>query len=304
MKTWLFLRGEWDKNNRENVKNDTDMWCQLFAEIAKEDNGLIWFKSKFKPKHQYYTHPISQIYSSTVKNLLTQINNIDYVFARGGHPEYEPILKAHKKAYTIYYGAGKRIIPNDKIKYNLILVDTEEQLKKAKKKFPKSKCSLWIKPAAKNFKPVDVKKKYDVCYVADCHSKFQEDIKRVKWVYKTVPKDLKVFHLGKSSLKPPKNVTVKRVSRLEMPKYYSQCKTMIVPYKGYDSEPRVIAEGLACNIYPLCFYSVNTVRWVTAYDKDTLWNNVKLAIKEKWNAKYENLVTLEQAANHIRGLIK
>lgn len=281
MNNWLFLRGEYDNNNIQNHKDRTDMWMQLFREIAGEDIYSIWFRG----------FPL--LYE-----------DVKYVFARGGHPYYIPVLRKYRQAYKIYYGAGKRYLPDDKIKYNLILVDTEKQKQKVLKKFPGSNVHTWLKPAARHFKPMpEVKKKYDVCYVANCHSKFQEKIKRVKWVYKTAPKDLKILHLGKSSIKPPKNIKVKQVTLKEMPKYINQCKAMIVPYKNYDSEPRVIVESLACNVRPFAFESVNT-GWMAynRFNKTNIWEYIKNWIEDDVEPSHLS-ITIEQSSTHIRKLI-
>jgi len=139
IKNWLFLRGYFDRNNRRSLKENSDMWIQLFSELVpKEDNGVVWYVGGHVNKPAYTKY--------------------DYIFARGGHPEYEPILKACKNAYLIYYGAGNRIVPEKDHGYNLILCDTKEQVRKCEKKYPHIKSSLWIKPAAKHFKPVECKK--------------------------------------------------------------------------------------------------------------------------------------------------
>ena len=252
-KRWLFLRGELDENNRKNILADTDMWYQLFQELSKDDKMELWFKHNV-PMHNRY----------------------DYIFARGGFDYYNPILKQFPKAYKIYYGAGKRIVPDGKIKYNLVLVDTEVQKQKVIDKFPMAHVETWFKPAANHFKPMpEVEKKYDVCYVANCHSKFQERIKRVKWVYKTAPKDLKILHLGKSSRKPPSNIKVKQATLKEMPKYINQCKAMIVPYKEYDSAPRVITESINCGVRPYVMNGVNTNSCLT-FKKENIWKAIRV----------------------------
>lgn len=297
------------------------MWLDLFSELSPKDNngrynGFVWFKGK---------NVIGKIYDNLM--VFADVNDenvrmptkkscekVNYVFARGGFDYYKPILKACKNAYKIYYGSGIRYYPQDGIKYNLILVDTEEQLEKVQKKFPNTKSSLWIKPAAKHFKSVECKKEYDVVFVADTSSKFQEKIKRIRWVYKTVPSDLKVLHLGKSSLKPPKNVTVKRVSRLEMPKWYSACKVGIVPYKNYDSCPRVIPEMLACGLPVVALNSVNyeivgynyAMLWFDT--KDYFWYQVKRSmdifpVELDISKYYQENLSLKPAAEHLRKLI-
>ncbi|MCP4651134.1 MAG: glycosyltransferase family 4 protein [PVC group bacterium] len=323
-KNWLFLRGYFDRNNKKSLKNDSDMWVQLFSKLVPDGitmpdsaNGAICYVDYKQTMPQMYEYlPI--IGKEKAKMLAKEF---DYVFARGGHKEYEPILKKCKNAYKIYYGAGARIVPEKDLGYSLILCDSEEQKKKCKKKYPHIKSSLWIKPAARHFKPVECEKEYDVCYVADCHSKFQEKIKRVNWVYKTAPKDLKILHLGKSSIKPPKNVTVKRVQRIDMPKWYSKCKVGIVPYKGYDSCPRVIPEMLACGLPLVVMDSVNF--WIKKYfftspfkgrkiNKNGFWEIVgvylnpykhKIDFVGELSDYYQENLSLKPAAEHLRSLI-
>lgn len=321
---WLFLRGFWDKNNKKSLIEDSDCWLQLFEALVdecdntQEANGCIYYHG--------YKQKIPLIYNGCMAvaekgNVIALAPRFDYVFARGGHPEYEPILKKCKNAHITYYGAGARIVPEKDLGYNLILCDTEEQVEKCKEKYPHIKASTWIKPAAKHFKPIECEKEYDACYVANCHSKFQEKIKRVKWVYKTVPSDLKVLHLGKSSIKPPKNVTVKQVSRLEMPKWYSKCMVGIVPYKGYDSAPRVIPEMLACGLSLTVVDSVNFWRDEYLCDSPT-FNGFVASKKNFWRDVvgslngaslrfvspviqnyYQEYLSLKPAAEHLRKLI-
>jgi len=258
---WLFLRGTFDKNNQQNLKDNTDFWVQLFRGLAGKDKYHIWYKGR----------------KSEV-----DFKKVTHVFSRGGHEWQDRIVKKCIGAYKIGYGAGVRTIPKKDL-YDLILVDCPEDLEKCKKKYPDRTVSMWTKPAAEHFKPVECAKKYDVCYVANCHSKFQEDIKRVKWVYKTVPRDLRVLHLGKSSIKPPKNVRVKQVLRRDMPKYLSACRVGIAPYKNYDSAPRVIPEMLACDILVLALDSVRTNWKISPHfliksNKERFWNDVRTMV--------------------------
>jgi len=283
-RNWLFLRGIFDANNKYNAKHDLDMWRQLFDGLAG-DNGYVWYKGWKVPR------------------------NVTHIFARGGFDFYLPILKMYKNAYKIYYGAGKRYIPKDGINYNLILVDSEEQKKKLLKKFPKANVQIFFKPAANHFKPIDVEKKYDVGFVATIP---EDKRKRVAWVYKTVPKDLKVLQLGYTpkKLKIPKNVKVKKATSDKMPKLISQCKVIICPYSELDSGPRIIPEALACGVPVVCRESVNfdnnsyTYVWVT--DKETFWKDVKnmLSIELKHvHEGYKIVSSMEEAVSHLRRLI-
>jgi len=273
MKNFLLLRGEYDANNRKNLKNDTDMWVQLFAEmVGKEDRGYIWYKSS-TDRIFHYTPNIWVITKS-----VNDLKQVDCVFARGGFDYYVPILKKCKKAFKIYYGAGSRMFPHDGIHYDMILVDCESDGKKAVEKYPNSKIVLWVKPCARHFKPVENEKKYDICFVAPNP---KDKRKRVAWVYKTVPKDLRVLQLGNMpKIKVPKNVKVRRVPSLKMPAAYSKCKMLIAPYTEDDSAPRCIFEALACDV-PVVARDTVKIDWkrsphfLVRSKKEDFWKNVK-----------------------------
>lgn len=180
----------------------------------------------------------------------------DVIFDRGGFKETHPFLKKCP-AFKIYYGAGQRHVPIPGYsKYDLTLQDSPKRLEKAKKKFPKIKHILWTKPAIDIFHPKPYnERKYDVCYIANGS---QADIKGIKWVYQTVPKDLKVLHLGnKSKYKAPKNVTTRRVTKDKMPRQINKCKVGILPYSKVDSAPRALPEMLACNLPVVCLDTVH-----------------------------------------------
>ncbi len=282
---WLFLRGFWDNNNKYNYKHDLDCWVQLFRGLS---DGQIWYKGK-KPdiNHKKITH----------------------VFARGGHPEYIPILKKCKKAFKIYYGAGARAIPKDGIKYDLVLCDSERQAKKIQKKGFKS--AVFFKPAANHFKPMDIKKKYDVGFVAAIP---EDKRKKVKWVYKTVPKHLKVLQLGQKpkKLKVPKNVTVKKVKSDKMPKLINQCRTIICPYTEDDSGPRVISEALACDVRPFVLDSTpHCYGHHFTFYKHEMWDAITKFMATEWSHRrdreifchYQGNFSMEKAVTHLKGLI-
>lgn len=282
MRNWLFLRGEFDHNNRRSLDSDSDMWIQLFAEIVGcDDHGYIWYNSGSERIFHYKSN-IWVITKST-----NDLRSFDVVLARGGFEYYIPILKKCRNAYKVYYGAGKRIFPQDKINYEMILVDCEEDLKIATKKYPQSKVILWTKPCARHYMPVDVEKKYDVCYVAPNP---KDERKRCEWVYKTAPEDLRILQLGNEPhIKPPKNIKVKRVASTKMPKVISKCKVTIAPYSGNDSAPRIITESMACGVPVVCSKDVK-LNWGTLNyehnialfrsDKKEFWNTVRKAIKK------------------------
>lgn len=292
MKNFLMLRGEYDANNKRNIKDDTDCWLQIFAELVGEDNhGYIWYDSK-KERMFHYKRNIWIVTKS-----VDDLRHVDYLFCRGNHPVYNKIIKKCTNAYKILYGAGIRTFPQDKIHYDMILVDCVEDLKKGKKK---SKIVLWTKPAARQFKPMNMEKKYDICYIANGS---QAKIKGIKWVYKTVPSNLSVFHLGnRSKYISPSNVKCRQVLRKDMPEMINQCKIGTVPYTSYDSAPRAISEMLACGLPVVCLDTVRHNYMCYIENKKSFWDKVEHLLKK--NIVPIGKSYMKEAVNLIKEHIK
>jgi len=259
----LFLRGEWDERTEQSLIDDDDMWIQLVKETF--DGGDVHFKNN------PYQRDLD--------------NNYDVVFSRGGFYWQLNMVEKHPNAKKIYYGAGRRFIPQDNIKYDLVLCDSMRQEESLGELGYNT--YLFTKPAANCFKPHDVKKIYDVCFIANGQ---QADFKGVKWVYDTVPSDLKVLHLGyPSRYKPPKNVTTTRVKRIDMAKEISKCKIGIVPYfNDIDSCPRVVPEMLVCGL-PLIVADqlhIDAIKYLSpnygvVSREYFFWENVKYQLQNK-----------------------
>jgi len=322
------LRGQvpQDRNQQEivfdTIEEVDDMWTQLFFTMLNDDDyGELWywggervkqFKSNFvekwtRPFHEYDIKYPKCIDPGFIPNV---------IFCRGGFPEYHPILKRFPKAVKIYYGAGRRFLPQPGFfDYDIILQDSIEQVELCKEKFPEALTTLFIKPAADNiFYPIECKKKYDVCFPANAVQTF----KGHKFVYGTVPKDIKLLNLGNRNdrYKYPSNVTSYRALRTEMYKNISKCKVGIVAANSsIDSCPRVIPEMLACGI-PIVVLN-GTRFWNEKYiisgltgefsDENNFWKVVKHVLNNVDNYNpgkyYERNLSLNNAAKFLRGKI-
>lgn len=249
----LMLRGQvpTDRNPQEIVFEDIrkcdDMWTQLvFAMTHIEDQTELWY---WGGERKHFFSP--NFLERWVPSFDTYRNNFDpdVIFCRGGFPEYHSVLKRFPKAIKIYYGAGRRYLPQKGFSdYDIILQDSKEQLQESQRLFPKSLSTLFIKPAADNlFYPVPMEKSYDVCFPANGAQTF----KGHKFVYSTVPSDIKLLNLGNNprNYRYPPNVTSYRVLRPEMRKNINLCNVGIMASESeIDSCPRVIPEMLACGL--------------------------------------------------------
>ena len=238
-KNWLFLRGAWDNRSQEQIDNDHDMWLQLFDAIATiGGSGRIWFHdSSTGIRNIKYKN--CKVNISNGLTLCDKPRAFDYVFCRGGFDYYDDILLSAKckHAYKIYYGAGRRFMPqNLAVKYDLVYVDSQEQKEYCERTYNNVK--LFKKPVANCFV-----KKFDVCYIAKEECSI---IKNTKKVYETLPNDISMLHLGKSVQSNMDNVVCRYPKRHCMPQFIDDCYVGIVPYMaGVDSAPRAALEMAA-----------------------------------------------------------
>ena len=254
---FLMLRGQvpQDRDPQEIVfdylADCDDMWTQLFYQMVahetEHDNyGELWYWGGNRKKQFAYNF-VERWLPTFQKHIIDYVP--DVIFCRGGFPEYHPVLQRFPNAIKIYYGAGRRFLPQPGFyDYDIILQDSPEQVEICRKRFPGVMTTLFIKPAPDNIiYPMDVEKEYDVCFPANAAQAF----KGHKFIYKTAPKDLKILNLGNRSdrFKRPENVISYRVLRTEIAKHYAKCKMGIVAVESeVDSCPRVIPEMLACGL--------------------------------------------------------
>lgn len=316
----LLLRGQVPRDRDpkeiifEKIEDCDDVWTQLvFHMLSENDLGEVWYWGG-KRKYQF-TKQFIERWIPDFNHYQSQFNP-DVIFCRGGFSEYHSVLNRYPNAFKIYYGAGRRFLPQPGFSnYNLILQDSQEQLNICQNKYPNIKSSLFIKPAADNiFYPKEVEKIYDVCFPANGS---QENIKGHKFVFQTAPKELKILNLGNNTRKTeyPRNVRRKRVLKSQMAEEYSRCKVGIVCCSGkVDSCPRVIPEMLACGL-PIVV--LNEVRfWKEKYiteqtgvisNKDNFWNNVREVLQNYQNIDtkvyYKKNLSLEKSANFIKNMI-
>lgn len=315
MNSWLFLRGSWDERTQKSIDDNDDMWLELFAELSEDKScSVILFRDEYSRTINYKNKCFIHSEPSAITAHVIDGDRVDYIFSRGGFDWQVDILKKCPNSYKIRYGAGKRFMPEPEIEYQLVLVDTEKQRKEVLSRYPKANVQLFIKPAANHFKPINVEKEYDVCYIANGQ---QARFKGVEWVYNTAPSDISILHLGyPSGFKHPDNVTCRRVDRIDMPTEISKCRIGIVPYDSIDSCPRVIPEMLACGLYIIVKDETNYNEHIYFHCermyKEDIWNRVKnilntadLKAKEPIIAQYyKEHLSIPIAAQYIKDLIK
>ena len=327
---FLMLRGQvpQDRDPQEIVfdylADVDDNWTQLFYQMmmpgTEYDNyGELWYWGGNREK--WFAYNFVERWVPT----FLPVNGFipDVIFCRGGFQEYHAILKRFPKAIKIYYGAGRRFMPQPGFDdYQIILQDSPEQVEICEKKYPDKLVTTFIKPAADNiFYPIEAEKEYDVCFPANGGQSF----KGHGFIYKTVPKDIKLLNLGNNTrgYKYPKNVTSYRVLRKDMAKNIAKCKIGIVAVSSeIDSCPRVIPEMLACGLPIVVLDGVRF--WKDKYiesaassrsqfstgemaTKQKFWAIVKFVLNNLhlYNPRkyYEDNLSLVKAAKFIRGKI-
>jgi hypothetical protein len=228
----------------------------------------------------------------------------DVIWARGGFSEYLPVLKKYSGALKVYYGAGRRFIPDTSTgrHIDLVLVDCQSQARKVGMVYANKSVRTFFKPVSQMFGYECVKSKYDLCYVAAIP---EDNRKRCKWVYETCPRNMRVLQLGYKPLKMkvPSNFKVKRVERQKMSHYLNQCRVLIAPYTKHDSGPRIIPEALACGLPVVTMKDTlhNEIYPTRRVEKNKFWGYVKEAVKD---VKKPYHVTVESAAGHLREMFE
>lgn len=322
----VFLRGSVPPKNEhpekllyDKIENCSDNWTQLFYSVCQEFDAsgeLIYSKgdSKFKMGPGIIERWVPDIEKYNPKI------NPDIIMARGGFPYYDPFIKKFPNAKKIYYGAGARYYPQSKFKnYDLFLVDSPSQYDDIKNKG--KNVEFIIKPAATMFKPYDVEKEYDICFMANAT---QAALKRHKYfIEKFSNSGLKILSLGNTDKKwinyaKEKNTDITWggwMHRQYLPEQISKCKVGVVCCSSYDSGPRVIAEQIACGI-PLVvtggvnfwqekYVSEEKKTGIVSSDKDLL-KNTKLLLTKEWQTRcyYEENLSLEIAAKDLAEKIR
>jgi glycosyltransferase involved in cell wall biosynthesis len=305
----LFLRGKADRQKEiaySSIGTCLDTWEQLaYAMTGPQDvtkvlywggNRKVYYSDNFSV---LWLHDFRYYYGMTP----------DTIIARGGFKEYATLMKQYPKALKVWYGANHGCIPNDGIKYDMVLCDSPSQVETCKKAGLNGQ--LFIKPAPPSFGPVDVPKKYDCLFSAIWPS---DKRKNVGWVYKTAPKELKILQVGNSAKgKIPGNITIKYVKKSKMAKAISKCKVVIAPYKSDDSCPRIIPEALACGVPVVALKDVNI--WRDKYEiatvpKADFWPWVKTFVRNYKELSpdilkyYKENLSLEVAGKHLKALIE
>ncbi len=321
------LRGQipQDRDPQEIVFDDLnkvdDMWTQLFYRMLSDnDNGELWYWGGTREKK--FTNNFIERW---VPNFNTYNTNFvpDVIFCRGGFLEYHTVLNKFPNAVSIYYGAGRRYLPQRGFsEYNIILQDSQQQVDECSYLYPKSTTVMYIKPAADNiFFPIKEEKDYDICFPANGSQKF----KGHKFVYSTVPRHIKLLNLGSASTSYvcPNNVTSYRVQRQNMARNIAKCKVgIVVVNSNIDSCPRVIPELLACGL-PIVVLE-GTRFWHDMYIKsafdssthnstgelatvDNFWEVVAFVLKNihlySPRKYYKDYLSLNKSAEYLRGLL-
>jgi len=314
----LFLRGQVpiDRDPSQivfdNINECDDVWTQLAYHLSDGEQSEIWYWGG-RRKHYLATNflerwvPNFSMYRNTFKP--------DVIIARGGFKAYVPVLSRFSRTFKVYYGAGKRFCPTDGIKYNLIIVDTSQQLRYVQKKYPNILSSMFIKPAADNiFFKCSGKKKFDAIFVGNYSPR--RDIKNHKFILDNFPSDLRLLQSGISLGLNRQYRRVKFMGwqpRKKLPGLYAQAKVALVCCKNIDSCPRVIPEALACNCPLLVLDSVRfwKEKYITPYTgvispSDRYWNELRVMIRKQWNprAYYLKNLSLQPAARYLSNLIQ
>ena len=87
---WLFLRGARDERTEKSIRDDDDMWLQLFAELVNNnDYGQIYFESEKNVNLDYKHLKIANFFTGGI------VGDNNIIFSRGGFDWQANICKKY-----------------------------------------------------------------------------------------------------------------------------------------------------------------------------------------------------------------
>lgn len=262
----IFLRGSVppahehpEKLLYDSIEECEDMWTQLFYTVSSKlgAEGVLVYQGgekRLEVSDFFREHWVPKL-----KNYNPDVEP-DLIVCRGGFDYYDSFVERFPKARKIYYGAGERFFPQHTFTdYDLFLVDSTKQLEKARGMTSK-KVELFFKPAATMFRPHNVQKRYDVCFIANATLNDTKGYKFLLEVCKNT--GLKILSLG---IVLPKFVKLAKELKVDvewggwflrkhLSEKISACKigVLLTPTEYLsshrDSAPRIVSEYLACGL--------------------------------------------------------
>lgn len=248
----LLLRGQVprDRDPRQimfdSLDECDDVWTQLAAAMASGGYGEVWYWGGERTVE--YRDGFTERWLPDLGGAGHDFDP-DIILARGGFREYDAVLRRHPRAFKVYYGAGRRSVPTVSAGYDLVLVDSPEQLAEAEAKLPGVRSSLFVKPAAENvFRPRPGPKEHDVIFVGN---ETGPDLKGHGFVLPNLPAGMRMVQVGIASeglrAAHPRVLFTGWIPRRDIPGLYGRAKAAICCCGEVDSCPRVIPEALACD---------------------------------------------------------
>jgi len=227
------------------------MYTDLFAEIvsAVDGTGEVWYLGIANREQRYSDRVVLRMFKGEPKALRPP----DLIWYRAKYPGYQSIRKSYPHARTLYYGAGaKKIVPD--ARYDLVLVDTEAQVRKVKKRYPNLRVLCWAKPAARVFEEWREARvpRYDFALCSATDGQW----KGFDWAVANIPRGSSVLRIG-----PHDQCfwTARKIGALEVdftgsvaqqrvPLFLAQCRVGLVCDTDRASGPRVIPEFLSLGV--------------------------------------------------------
>ncbi len=243
------------KTFEENCHDFYLLQALWFLENDYFDEVIIWRLSKKSPEDIVFDVNGKRFIQRWVRNFSETFEypSPEISFWRGGFLEYDAVTKINPKhfGFKLYLGAGRRIIPQWRGKYNAILMEDERDFKKV------LRCKPFYKTASPRiFKPASFSELiYDICWPCNFRQITQ---KGQDFFIKTIGqskelKQLKIVHCGNAS-KVGRNLCAKYgvkniefmgdLNRPKLNEVLNQSKFGIVLSNKADGCPRVSTEIL------------------------------------------------------------
>ena len=252
------------KGNLDSLKNDTYAIYSkgLIKNKVVDRADIVYLNKEIENKIIRVNKKIAIYFFNSVKAAEKITRQPHYIlFVRGSYSDWQPIIKKVDSKINMFYAADSDFWPRfwDPKKIDIVFVDEKKYGEALRKKYPHLITPILDKAVNEEmFRPKNIKKEYDICYVASFmpwknHNGLFSAIAKFKepWKIKTIlvgntfGQDHQAWVLSwkyKIWFKWTGAVGSKKVAE-----YIQKSKFCVFPSE-LDANPRSLAESLACGV--------------------------------------------------------
>lgn len=153
----------------EDVETSTDYWTVWASELLTRgwyDEVELWYQSDVEHKPGKFKHSSGMMERYWQRGYIGAMEEeLDVLFVRGDHADYQIVLDKLAGVYKVYYPSGPYYCPGTKHRWDLCFIEDPRQASFVREK-TNAPVELFKKSCVDNyFRFRSQKKKWDICFV-------------------------------------------------------------------------------------------------------------------------------------------